>query len=88
MVQEDPMTNLTISIDAEDWVRRIGREIGFGRVIQIAKQAWYDHAVAEGHSEATAARMCGVVCPWCYVDSRTGKKAKAVKKRKSRRATP
>lgn len=62
-----PLDRVTIPAtnDGVALVIAICRQIGYGRVDQIAKQAWLDD-----HGENR------FVCPWCDVDQRTGKKSK------------
>lgn len=73
--------NLTVAmtrdkVDAVPVLEQIGAQIGYGRAIQVLQAAWRAKALADGFPVATADQMCGLVCTWCGVDTRTGKRIK------------
>lgn len=59
----------------------IGLTWGFGNVIDVLKDAWSEELQRKyGWSKEFADEGALHICPWCNVDSRTGKKRKAKRK--------
>ena len=55
----------------------LGEQYGYGNLIFHLRNAWSETLQREYPLDADASdRGAGHICPWCEVDSRTGKKAK------------
>jgi hypothetical protein len=57
-------------------VYELGAKYGYGNLIFRLRDAWSASLrIKYGISKEAADRDAGHVCPWCEIDSRTGKKA-------------
>lgn len=63
-------------LDAIEAVKALGAAYGYGNLIFHLKQAWSEHLQAEGISKQAADYGGRLICVWCDVDERTGKKVK------------
>jgi hypothetical protein len=72
--------------EAIETVKRLGAEFGYGNLISHLQREWSErHQARDGVSQHTADTAAGIICVWCGIDSRTGKKAKKqVAKRRDR----
>lgn len=61
--------------EAIETVTRLGETFGFGRMIKILQIAWSKKLVESGLPRRTSDLSAGIICVWCSVDSRTGKKS-------------
>lgn len=59
--------------EAEEEIIKYAEQYGYGRVIQMVQEAWYNKSIQQGFSEGTASHICGTVCVRCGTDKRTGK---------------
>lgn len=62
-------------------VVRAGAEHGYGNMIHHLKLAWERHLLEGGVGAKGAAYGSTLACPWCGVDSRTGRKWTSRRKR-------
>jgi len=61
---------------AASLVRELGRKYGYGRLIQILREAWSEELQNKWHMDTYGAAVgAGFICAWCQIDSRNGKRA-------------
>ena len=65
-------------------VVKAGEQFGYGNMIGHLQEAWSKMLKEKwGFDEEGGARGSGRICPWCNVDSATGKKVKNKQKKAS-----
>lgn len=62
--------------DDIDTVIRLGAKWGYGNLISHLQKAWSDKLTLDGIDKYGADMAAGIICVWCKVDHRTGKKAR------------
>jgi len=67
-------------LEAIETVKALGAQYGYGNLIMHLKTAWSEMLQEKhGMSKDAADAGGGLLCAWCNVDCRTGKKAKRAK---------
>jgi hypothetical protein len=64
----------------EDAIKRVvnaGDIYGYGNMIYHLQRAWSKHIQDGGVDIQTADTAAGIICVWCHVDSRNGRKIKS-----------
>lgn len=63
--------------EAIEHVVQAGKEYGYGNMIARLQEAWCRELEAKGIAPILAAKHAHIICVWCNVDSRTGKRVKS-----------